>query len=40
MQQFALRQSVSGELTRIFHASRTPGQNHSLFDADEHPARE
>jgi hypothetical protein len=27
-------------LTRIFHASRTPGQNHLVFDADEHPARE
>jgi hypothetical protein len=29
-----------GRLARIFHASRTPGQNHSVFDADEHPARE
>ena len=27
-------------LARIFHASRTPGQNHSVFDADEHPASE
>jgi phosphoglycolate phosphatase len=27
-------------LARIFHAFRTHGQNHSVFDADEHPARE
>ena len=27
-------------LAHIFHASRTPGQNHSVFDVDEQPARE